>query len=107
MIVRNHGDARGAILIGGSSSDGRDLTRWEHRVDCDLSIIGRLGLFAILVIGEHRVDRDRTVHAFDISSDDPDTSWKNSTIAARSNRDCGAIDPRSKSERGGIASTTK
>ena len=44
-IVRNHGDARGAILIGGSSSDGRDLARWEHRVDRDLIFIGRLRSF--------------------------------------------------------------
>ena len=44
-IVRNHGDARGAILIGGSSSDRRDLARWEHRVDHDLIIIGRFRSF--------------------------------------------------------------
>ena len=44
-IVRNHGDARGAILIGGSSSDGRDLARWEHRVDRNLIFIGRFRSF--------------------------------------------------------------
>ena len=60
---------------------------------------------AILVIEEHRVARDRTVHRFDASSDDPDASWKNSTIAVRSNRDRGAIEPRSWSVRGGINST--
>ena len=41
-IIRNHGDARGAILIGGSSSDRCDLVRWEHRVDRDLIFIRRL-----------------------------------------------------------------
>ena len=41
-IFRDHGDARGTILIGGSSSDGRDLARWEHRVDRDLIFIRRL-----------------------------------------------------------------
>ena len=30
-IVRDLLDAHGAIMIGGSSSDGRDLARWEHR----------------------------------------------------------------------------
>ena len=30
-IVRDLFDACGAIMIGGSSSDGRDLARWEHR----------------------------------------------------------------------------
>ena len=33
------------------------------------------------------MDRDRTVHSSDASLDGPDTSWKNSTIAARSSRD--------------------
>ena len=32
-------------------------------------------------------DRDRTVHLPEDQSDGPDTSWKNSTIAARSSRD--------------------
>ena len=75
------------------ASDGCDLARWEHRVDRDLSIIGRLGLFAIPVIGEHRVDRDRTIHTFDVSSDGPEDAWKNSAIVARSGRDRGAIEP--------------
>ena len=34
-IIRDRGNARGAIAIGGFSSDGRDLSRWEHRVDRD------------------------------------------------------------------------
>ena len=38
-------------------------------------------------------------------SDDFKGSWKNSTIAVRSNRDRGAIEPRSWSCRRGIAST--
>ena len=42
---------------------------------------------------------------FDASSDDPDASWKNSTITVRSNRDRGAIEPRSWSVRCGINST--
>ena len=42
---------------------------------------------------------------FDASSDDPDASWKNSTIVVRSNRDRGAIEPRSWSVRCGINST--
>ena len=57
------------------------------------------------MIKEHRVDRDRTVHHFDASSDDPEASWKNSTIAVRSNRDRGAIESRSWSVRCGINST--
>ena len=48
-----------------------------------------VAIFAILAIGEHRVDRDRTVHSFDASSDGPNVSSKNSTIAIRSNRDRG------------------
>ena len=40
-IVRNHGDARGAVTIGGSSSDGCDLSRCEHCVDRDPIFIGR------------------------------------------------------------------
>ena len=32
-------------MIGGSSSDGRDLARWEHRVDRDLIFIGRFRSF--------------------------------------------------------------
>ena len=39
-------------------------------------------------------DRDRTVHSPKDQSDGPDTSWKNSTIAARSNRDRAAIGER-------------
>ena len=39
------------------------------------------------MIEEHRVDRNRTVHRVDASSDDPGASWKNSTIAVRSSRD--------------------
>ena len=38
------------------------------------------------------------------SSDGPEDSWKNSTIAVRSNRDRGAIEPRSWSVRCGINS---
>ena len=56
-IVRDLGDARGAITITSSPSNG----------------------------GE--------------------SSWKNSTIAARSNRDCGAIGPRSWLLQGGIGAT--
>ena len=51
------------------------------------------------------MDCDRTVHRFDASSDDPEASWKNSTIAVRSNRDRGAIESRSWSVRCGINST--
>ena len=61
--------------------------------------------FAILVIKEHHLDRDQTVLCFDASSDDPDALWKNSTIAVRSNRDRGAIEPRSWSVQCGINST--
>ena len=42
---------------------------------------------------------------FYASSDDPNASWKNSTIAVRSNCDRGAIEPRSWSVRCGINST--
>ena len=42
---------------------------------------------------------------FDASSDGPDALWKNSSIAVRSNRDRGTIEPRSWSVRGGINST--
>ena len=51
------------------------------------------------------MDRDRTVHSPDASSDGPDVSWKNSTIAVRLNCDRGAMEPRSWSVRRGIAST--
>ena len=44
-IIRDLFDARGAIIIGGSSSDGCDLPRWEHRVDRDLIFIGRFRSF--------------------------------------------------------------
>ena len=50
------------------------------------------------------LDRDQTVHSPDVSSDGSEVSWKNSTIAVRSNRDRGMIEPRSASFRGGIAS---
>ena len=50
------------------------------------------------------LDRDRTVHSPDVSSDGSEVSWKNSTIALRSNRDRGTIEPRSGSFRGRIAS---
>ena len=39
-------------------------------------------------------DRDQTVHLPKVPSDGPNDSWKNSTIAVRSNRDRGAIEPR-------------
>ena len=41
-IVHDLFDAHGAIMIGGSSLDGCDLARWEHRVDRDLIFIRRL-----------------------------------------------------------------
>ena len=39
---------------------------------------------------------------FDASSDDPDASWKSSTIVVRSNRDRGVIEPRSRRDRAAI-----
>ena len=50
------------------------------------------------------LDRDRTVHSPDISSDSSEVSWKNSTIAVRSNHDRGSIEQRSGSFIGRIAS---
>ena len=41
------------------------------------------------------MDRDRTVHRFEASSDDPGASWKNTTIAVRSNRDRRAFNAES------------
>ena len=67
-------------------------------MDRDLSIIGRLGLFAIPVIGEHRVDHDRTIStrltfhrtALRMRGRTP-RSWLNrAAIAARSSRNRGA-----------------
>ena len=45
------------------------------------------------------------VHSIGASSDSSEVSSKNSTIAVRSNRDRGAIEPRSGSLFGGIASS--
>ena len=42
------------------------------------------------------LDRDLTVHSPDASSNGGGTSWKNSTITARSSRDHGAIEPQSR-----------
>ena len=50
-------------------------------------------------------DRDQTVPSPELQSDDLQDSWKNSTIAVRSNRDRGAIEPRSWNLRCWIAST--
>ena len=79
----------------------RDRTADLHR---EMIAIGRLA-----VDSHHdRGARDRwiaIVHPTGASSDGSEASWKNSTIAIRSNRDHGAIEPRSGSLRDGIASS--
>ena len=50
------------------------------------------------------LDRDRTVHSPDVSSDGSEVSWKNSTIAARSSRDRGAIEEIPAPDRRGFIS---
>ena len=73
-------------IIGWESSDGWDfLQSWRSRST------------VWIAIGPSIV--------FDASSDGPDASWKNTTIAIRSNRDRRIIEPRSWSVRCGINST--
>ena len=118
------GDTRGAIWIGGSSSDGMEGL-WKNstiaaRSNRDRGAIEPRSTFFqrhhIAKRSEHdrwptrtsiearsRPDRDCSqtgdtrgaIWIGGSSSDGMEGLWKNSTIAARSNRDRGAIEPRS------------
>ena len=123
-IVRNHGDARGAILIGGSSSDGRDLARWEHRVNRDLYFIGRHRRPAeelhdrgpieprsrrdrAVIVAPSAWNRFHSIRRRATRDQDHDHGpiaarlWPDrGAIVARSRRDCGPIAARSWHDRG-------
>ena len=84
-------------LIKGSSgvdsSNGRDL----HRSDG--------WRWTLLMITTYGIGRIAIVHSPEAPSDGREDSWKNSTIAVRSNRDRGAIEPRLWIFHRGITST--
>ena len=101
-IVRNHGDARGAILISGSSSDGRDLLRWEHRMDRDLIFIGRFRSF-VEELHDHGLigPRSGNLHGgIAANRADVDRRMTRTTIVARLWRNRGPIAARSWPDRG-------